>query len=69
MRAFLKSLDVRVWNSVERYWTRPTTLVDSWDKDELAECNWNSKGLNAIFMAVSLEEFRRISLCEIAKKA
>ncbi|XP_022877017.1 uncharacterized protein LOC111395263 [Olea europaea var. sylvestris] len=37
-------------------------------KDELAECNWNSKGLHALFMSVSLEEFRRVSMYETAKE-
>jgi len=41
--------------------------MEQWSKDEINEYKWNSKGLNAIFMAVSLEEFKRISLCEIAK--
>ncbi|XP_022897819.1 uncharacterized protein LOC111411529 [Olea europaea var. sylvestris] len=51
MRAFLKSLDKRVWT-----------------KDELNECNWNSKGLHALFMYVSSEEFRRVSMCETVKE-
>ncbi|KAG2667762.1 hypothetical protein I3760_15G130800 [Carya illinoinensis] len=69
MRAFLKSLDERVWNAVVRGWTRPETNIDDWTKEEITNCNWNSKGLNAIFMAVSPEEFKRISMCEIAKEA
>ena len=28
-----------------------------------------ARGLNAIFMVVSLEEFKRISMCETVKKA
>ncbi|KAG2674458.1 hypothetical protein I3760_13G136600 [Carya illinoinensis] len=69
MRAFLKSLDERVWYLVERGWTKPETSIDAWTKDEINNCNLNSKGLNAIFMAVSSEEFKRISMCEIAKEA
>ncbi|KAG2708636.1 hypothetical protein I3760_05G201700 [Carya illinoinensis] len=69
MRAFFKSLDERVWNSVVRGWIRPETNIDDWMKEEITNCNWNSKGLNAIFMAVSLEEFKRISMYEIAKEA
>lgn len=61
MRAFLKSLD--------ECWPKPTTNIDTWSKDELNACNWNSKELHVIFMAVSLKQFKRISMCEIAKDA
>ncbi|XP_022895355.1 uncharacterized protein LOC111409547 [Olea europaea var. sylvestris] len=60
------------------YWKKPpstivsgtVTLTDRslWTKDEIAECNWNSKGLHALFMAVSSEDFRRVSMCETAKE-
>ena len=40
-----------------------------WNRDDAANCNWNNKGLNAIFMVVSPNEFKRISMCEIAKEA
>lgn len=67
MRAFLKSLDERIWVSIEKGWTRLTTDIDLWSMDDLDACNWNNKGLNAIFMAVSPEEFKRVSMCEIAE--
>ncbi|KAG2675601.1 hypothetical protein I3760_12G012400 [Carya illinoinensis] len=69
MRAFLKFLDECVWHLVERGWTKPDTSIDAWTKDEINNCNLNSKGLNAIFITVSSEEFKRISMCEIAKEA
>ncbi|XP_022883551.1 uncharacterized protein LOC111400370 [Olea europaea var. sylvestris] len=77
MRAFLKSLDEHVWLSVQNGWKPPSTIVSGtvnltdislWTKDEIAECNWNSKGLHALFMVVSPEEFRRVSMCETAKE-
>jgi hypothetical protein len=40
-----------------------------WNRDDAANCNWNNKGLNAIFMVVSPNEFKKISMCEIAKEA
>jgi hypothetical protein len=40
-----------------------------WYKGETTACNWNNKGLNGIFMAVSPKEFRHISNCKIAKEA
>jgi hypothetical protein len=33
--------------------------------DELNACNWNNKGLNALFMVVAPEELKRISIYEI----
>ncbi|KAB1220224.1 hypothetical protein CJ030_MR3G017048 [Morella rubra] len=33
------------------------------------ECNWNSNGLHSIFIAISLDEFKRISMCETSKEA
>ena len=69
MRAFLKSLDEKVLLTMESGWTRPISLVEEWTKEQSSSCNWNNKGLNAIFVAVSLDEFKRISMCENAKDA
>ncbi|XP_022856135.1 uncharacterized protein LOC111377295, partial [Olea europaea var. sylvestris] len=78
MRAFLKSLDEHVWISVQNGWKPPSIIVSGnihltdisvWTKDELAACNWNSKGIHALFMALSPEEFRRVSMCETAKES
>lgn len=76
MRAFLKLIDEQVWVIIDKCQKRPTSIVEgvevlkdinSWSKDEINECNWNSKGINVIFMAISFEEFKRTSMCEIAK--
>ncbi|CAI9778670.1 unnamed protein product [Fraxinus pennsylvanica] len=75
--AFLKALDERIWICVQNGWTPPTKMVVSviiptdislWTKTNFDEYNWNSKGLHALFMAVSPKEFRRVFICEIAKK-
>lgn len=77
MRVFLRSLDERAWVSVQNGWKPHSTTVSGvvtptdislWSKDELVECNWNSKGLHALFMSVSPEEFRRVSMCETVKE-
>ena len=76
MRAFLKSIDERVWQAVVKGWKPPTIVTDDkitpkdvsdWDKVEYDNCGWNSKAINAIFNGVTAEEFRRISHCELAK--
>ncbi|XP_022849834.1 uncharacterized protein LOC111371915 [Olea europaea var. sylvestris] len=46
----------------------PPTDISLWTKDKLAECNWNCKGLHALFMSVSPEEFRRVSMYDTTKE-
>ena len=66
MKAFLKSIDKRVWNSVEYAWEKPTTPVSEWQTSQKEAATFNSKTMNAIFNAVSMEEFKRISNVEVA---
>ena len=65
MKAFLKSIDERVWNSVELGWEKPTTLVSEWITAQKEAVAFNSKAMNAIFNADSIEEFKRISNVEM----
>ena len=66
MKAFLKSIDERVWNSVEYGWEKPTTPVSERQTSQKEEAAFNSKAMNVIFNAVSMEKFKRISNIEIA---
>ena len=66
MKAFLKSIDERVWNSVEYRWEKPTTPVSECQTSQKEAAAFNRKTMNAIFNAVSMEEFRRISNVEVA---
>ena len=65
MKAFLKSIDERVWNSVECRWEKPTTFVSEWQTFQKETAAFNSKAMNAIFNTVSMEEFKRISNVEV----
>ena len=65
MKAFLKSIDERVWNSIKYEWEKPTTLVNEWQTSQKEAAAFNSKAMNAIFIVVSMEEFKRISNVEI----
>ena len=65
MKAFLKSIDERVWNSVEYGWEKPTTSVSEWQTSQKETTTFNSKAVNAIFNAVSIKEFKRISNVKI----
>ena len=66
MKAFLKSINERVWNSVEYGWEKLTTLVSECSTSQKEVAAFNIKAMNTIFNAVSMEEFRRISNVEVA---
>ena len=67
MKAFLKSIDERVWNSVEYGWEKSTTPVSEWQTSQKEAAIFNSKVMNAIFNAVSMEKFKRISNVEVCR--
>ena len=69
MRAFLQSLNEKVWQVVEIGWTKPTEASADWDDAKIKAENFNSKALNALFNAVTNEEFKKISSIETAKEA
>ena len=69
MKAFLKSIDERVWNSVEYRWEKPTTLASERQTSKKEAITFNSKAMNAIYNVVSMEEFMKISNVEIAHTA
>ena len=55
MRAFLQSLNEKVWQAVEIGWTKPKEAPADWDKAKIKAANFNSKALNALFNARSEE--------------
>ena len=69
MKAFLKSIDERVWNSVEYGSEKPTTLGSEWQTSQKEATAFNSKIMNANFNAVSMKKFKRISNVEVAYTA
>ena len=69
MRAFLQSLDEKVWQAIEIGWTKPKEAPVNWDDAKIKAVNFNSRALNALFSAVIDEEFKKISLTKTAKKA
>ena len=66
MKEFLKSIDEKVQNSIEYGWEKPTTPVSEWQTSQKEVAAFNSKAMNAIFNAVSMEKFKRISIVEVA---
>ena len=69
MRAFLQSLDEKVWQVMEIGWTKPTKALADWYNAKIKAANFNSRALNALFSVVTNEEFKKISSTEIAKEA
>ena len=69
MRAFLQSLDEKVWQAIEIGWTKPKEAPADWDEAKIKAANFNSRALNALFNAVTNEEFKKISSTETTKEA
>ena len=68
MRVFLQSLDEKVWQAVEIGWTKPKEAPTDWNDAKIKAENFNSRALNALFNAVTNEEFKKISSTKTAKK-
>ena len=58
-----------MWQDVEIGWTKPTKVPTDWDDAKIKAVNFNSRALNALFSAVTNEEFKKISSTETAKEA
>ena len=68
MRVFLQFLDEKVWQAVEIGWTKLKEVPTDWDDAKIKVANFNSRALNALFNAVTNEEFKKISSTETAKE-
>ena len=69
MRAFLQSLDEKVWQAVKIGWTKSKEALADWDEAKIKVTNFNSRALNVLFSAVNNEEFKKMSSTETAKGA
>ena len=58
-----------MWQAVEIGWTKPKEALADWDDAKINEANFNSRAFNALFSAVTNEEFKNISSTETAKEA
>ena len=65
----MQSLDEKVWQAVEIGWTKPKEALANWDDAKIKAKSFNSRALNALFSAVTNEEFKKISSTETAKEA
>ena len=69
MRVFLQSLDEKMWQVVEIGWTKPKEALVDQDDAKIKAANFNNRALNALFSAVTNEEFKKISSTETTKEA
>ena len=69
IRAFLQSLDEKMWQAVEIAWTKSKEALANWDEAKIKAANFNSRALNVLFSAVTNEEFKKISSTETVKEA
>ena len=69
MRAFLQSLDEKVWQAIEIGQTKPKEAPADWDEAKIKAANFNSRALNALFCVVTNEEFKKISSTKTTKEA
>ena len=67
MRAFLQSLDAKVWLTIEVGWKKPEEPPVTWDDTKIKAANFNSRALNALFSVVTNDEFQKISSTNNAK--
>ena len=58
-----------MWQAVEIGWTKPKEAPADWDETKIKAANFNSRALNALFSAVTNEEFKKISSTETVKEA
>ena len=68
MRAFLQSLDEKVWQAVKIGQTKPTEAPADWDDVKIKAENFNRRALNALFSVVTNEEFKKISSTKTTKE-
>ena len=50
-------------------WTKPKEAPTDWDDAKIKAANFNSRALNALFSAITNEEFKKISSAETTKEA
>ena len=65
----MQSLDEKVWQAVKIGWIKPKEAPGDWDDVKIKAANFNSRVLNALFSAVTNEEFKKIFSTETTKEA
>ena len=58
-----------MWQVVKIGWTKLKEAPADWDNAKIKAANFKSRALNALFSAVTNEEFKKISSTETMKEA
>ena len=58
-----------MWQAVEIGQTKSKEAPANWDDAKIKASNFNNRALNALFSAVTNEEFKKISSTKTAKEA
>ena len=61
MKIYLQSFNYDLWNIVEATYTKPSTNYNAWTEDQKKNANLDAKMMNALFCALTKEEFNRVS--------
>ena len=68
MKIYLQSLNYDLWNIVEAAYTKPTTNYNAWSDDQKKNANLDAKAMNALFCALTKEEFNCVSTATSANQ-
>ena len=60
MKIYLQMINYELWNIVEATYTKPTTNYSTWSDDQKKNANLDAKAMNALFYALTKEEFNRV---------
>ena len=63
------SLEEKVWQAVKIGWTKPKEAPADCDEAKIKAANFNSRALNALFNAITNDEFKKMSSIETAQEA
>ena len=69
MKVFLQALGEKVWQATEVGWIKPKEALVGWDEAIIIVANFSSRALNALFIRVTNEEFKKISSTKVSKEA
>ena len=58
-----------MWQAIEIGWTKPKEALADWDDAKIKAANFNNRALNALFNAVTNEEFKKMSSTKTTKEA
>ena len=68
IRAFLQSLDEKVWQAIEIGWTKPKEAPADWDEAKIKAANFNSRALNALFSLSPMRSLKRYPPQKLQRK-